>query len=48
MENVIAVLIAVAIAVSIIGYLIRGKKRGERCVACPYAKQCGGKCKKDA
>ena len=40
MENVIVILILVAIAAGIIWYLIRAKKRGEKCVGCPYAKQC--------
>ena len=44
MENVIVVLILVAIAAGIIWYLVRAKKRGEKCVGCPYAKQCGSKC----
>lgn len=44
MENVIVVLILLAIAAGIIWYLIRAKKRGETCIGCPYAKQCGGKC----
>ena len=44
MENVIVVLILVAIAAGIIWYLIRAKKHGEKCVGCPYAKQCAGKC----
>lgn len=44
MENGIVILILVAIAVGIICYLIRAKKRGETCIGCPYAKQCGGKC----
>lgn len=43
MENVIVVLILVAIVAGIIWYLIRAKKRGEKCVGCPYAKQCGSK-----
>jgi len=25
-------------------YIVRAKKRGEKCVGCPYAKQCGGNC----
>ena len=25
-------------------YIIRAKKRGEKCVGCPYARECGGKC----
>jgi hypothetical protein len=44
MENVIVVLILLAIAAGIIWYLIRAKKRGEKCVGCRYAKQCGSKC----
>ena len=43
MENIIVVLILVAIAVGIILYLIRAKRRGEKCIGCPYAKQCGNK-----
>lgn len=44
MENVIVVLILLAIAIGIIWYLVRAKKRGEKCVGCPYAKQCANKC----
>ena len=25
-------------------YIVRAKKRGEKCVGCPYARECGGKC----
>ena len=44
MENVIVVLILVAIVAGITLYLIRAKRKGEKCVGCPYAKQCGSKC----
>ena len=44
MENVIVILILLAIAASIIWYLVRAKKRGQTCIGCPYAKKCGGKC----
>lgn len=44
MENIIVILMLVAIASGIIWYLIRAKKRGEKCIGCPYAKQCGGNC----
>ena len=44
MENVIIIFILLAIAAGIIWYLIRAKKRGETCIGCPYAKQCGGRC----
>ena len=46
MENVIVVLILVAIITGIVIYLLRAKKRGEKCIGCPYAKQCKGKCNK--
>ncbi len=40
--------IAIAAIVLILGaavlYIVRAKKRGEKCVGCPYAKQCGGNC----
>ncbi len=44
MVNVIAILILAVILGIAIGYLYRAKKRGETCIGCPYAKQCGGKC----
>ena len=40
MENIIIVLILLIIAGSILWYLIRAKKRGQKCVGCPYAKEC--------
>lgn len=40
--------IAIAVIVFIVGgavlYIVRAKKRGEKCIGCPYAKQCAGKC----
>lgn len=44
MEDVVVILILAAILAAILWYLIRRKKRGETCIGCPYAKQCGGKC----
>ncbi|MCM1192767.1 MAG: FeoB-associated Cys-rich membrane protein [Butyrivibrio sp.] len=45
MENFIIVVILLCIIGSIIFYLYRAKKRGETCIGCPYAKQCGsGQC----
>ena len=43
MENIIIICILVAIGAGIIIYLLRAKKRGEKCIGCPYAKQCGSK-----
>lgn len=40
--------VAIAAILLIVGaavfYIIRAKRRGEKCVGCPYAKQCGGHC----
>ncbi|MBQ5764884.1 MAG: FeoB-associated Cys-rich membrane protein [Clostridia bacterium] len=43
MENVVIVLILLAIAAGIIWYLIRAKKMGQKCIGCPYAKNCKSK-----
>ena len=43
-ENVIIIAILVLIVAGIGLYLYRAKKRGAKCIGCPYAKQCGGGC----
>jgi len=43
MENFIIILIVLCIVGAIVLYLYKAKKRGETCIGCPYAKQCGGK-----
>lgn len=43
----IDIIVSVALVVIIgaaVAYIIRAKKRGIKCVGCPYAKQCGGNC----
>ena len=39
---------AIAAIVLIVGaavfYIVRAKRRGEKCVGCPYASTCGGNC----
>lgn len=25
-------------------YILRAKKKGQKCIGCPYAKDCGGHC----
>ena len=40
METIIVVILLTAIAAGIIWYLLRQKKRGAKCVGCPYARQC--------
>lgn len=44
MENIIVIAIVLCVIGSIVLYLYRAKKRGEACIGCPYAKQCGGAC----
>lgn len=44
MENWIIALILAAVVAAIVVYLVRAKKRGEKCIGCPYGKQCGGDC----
>ncbi len=44
MENYIIIAVLVVIIGAIIGYLVKKKKQGVKCIGCPYAKQCGGKC----
>lgn len=42
MENILVVLILLALVGGIVLYLIlRNKKHNEPCIGCPYAKQCG-------
>ena len=40
--------IAIAVILLTVGsavfYIVKAKRRGEKCIGCPYAKQCGGKC----
>ena len=43
MTDAIVILILLAIAGGIVAFLIRAKKRGQRCIGCPHAKQCGSK-----
>ena len=44
MENIIVDFVLLAITAAIIFYLVRAKKRGEKCIGCPYAKQCTNQC----
>lgn len=44
MENIIVILILLALVAGILWYLIRAKRKGVTCVGCPHAKQCSGHC----
>lgn len=47
MKDIIIIIFITIVVGSALLYLIRSKRRGEKCVGCPYAKQCGGKCASD-
>ena len=44
MKNAVIIIVLAAIVAAVILYLLKAKKRGEKCIGCPYAKKCGGKC----
>ena len=44
MKDAIIVIVLICIIAAICFYLYKAKKRGQKCIGCPYAKQCGGKC----
>ena len=43
MENYIIVAVLVVILGAAIGYIVKAKKRGEKCIGCPHAKNCSSK-----
>ena len=46
MEFIDVVVIAIlgAIVGGAIGYIIKAKKSGQKCIGCPYSKTCSGSC----
>ena len=44
MENLIIIVVLACIVAGIVLYLYKAKKRGDTCIGCPHAKQCGSKC----
>ena len=44
MTNVIVILIVAAIVGVAIAYIVKEKKKGVKCIGCPAAGQCSGKC----
>ena len=44
MENIVIIAV-VAVIVAVAGlYIYKQKKSGKKCIGCPYADSCGGKC----
>ena len=44
MQDFIILAVLACVLIGVIFYIIREKKRGAKCIGCPYAKQCGGNC----
>ena len=43
MVNVIAVLVLLVIVAAAGGYVYKAEKSGQKCVGCPYAKECAAR-----
>ncbi|MBP3300143.1 MAG: FeoB-associated Cys-rich membrane protein [Clostridia bacterium] len=41
MENVIAAIVIALILGGAIAYIVKEKKKGTKCIGCPYASDCG-------
>ncbi len=46
--DIIAIVAIALIVGGAVFYIVRAKRRGEKCVGCPYAKKCGGNCGSNA
>ncbi len=42
-ELIIIAIVVLIVATAII-YIYRAKKRGQKCIGCPYSKECNGNC----
>ena len=46
MVNVIIIAVAVSVVGLAVFYVYKAKKKGQKCIGCPYSKQCNGSCGK--
>lgn len=44
MKDILIILILIAIFSFAIIYIVRAKKNGQKCIGCPYSKECNGNC----
>lgn len=44
MENAVIILVLALVIGGAIFYIYQAKKRGQKCIGCPYAKECAKKC----
>lgn len=47
MENFIIIALVLLVVGLAALYIYKAKKRGDKCIGCPYAKNCNGKCNND-
>lgn len=43
MENIIIIAVIALIIVLAVGYIYKEKKKGKKCIGCPYAAECASK-----
>lgn len=43
LTNLIIILVILLVLGAIVFYIIREKKRGSKCIGCPYAKECAAR-----
>lgn len=43
MDDIIIIIVVAVILAVAIGYIIKQKKSGAKCIGCPYAKECSSK-----
>lgn len=44
LQNVILLSIIILLMAVAVGYLYKAKKKGQKCIGCPYAASCSGGC----
>lgn len=44
MKDILILLVLVAILSFAAAYIVKARKRGQKCIGCPYSKECNGKC----
>jgi len=44
MKTLILIVLLLAILGGAVVYVVKAKKRGDKCIGCPHCKDCSGKC----
>ncbi len=43
-ENIVIIGVLLALIGVAVGYIVYAKRKGRKCIGCPYAKNCSGHC----